>query len=119
MIINFIYRAYYRIYYLMFAIPLISHPLAILIPQKVIYCTPVIDSDCRQHQNFLKAKVKGYKWTFWRRSFAFRVIGSKDWFILPKLTPWKTERDGTTIFGLNHTFCRKWAGKNLEFITWV
>lgn len=115
---HYLYLFYYRLYYFFFGRKAIDSPKSI-IPSKIrILCSSQIDPEMRKHHNFLFAQVKPMKWLYWRRKFAFRVLGTDQWFALPKLTPWDT-KDGLTRFGLNYTFVQKWAGYNLEYITWI
>lgn len=113
-----LYRIYYRIYYYFFGVKTINNPKRANPPFDSISCQTEIDPEIRKHHNFLYAPVKPMKWLYWRRKFAFREIGTKEWFSTPKLTPWSTE-NGITKFGLNYTLVQKYADKRLEFVTWI
>jgi hypothetical protein len=113
------YRVYYRIYYYLFGRRAIANPKKVVPPSTVIPCRSEIDPELRKHHNFLFAKVKPKKWLYWRRKFAFRIKGTEQWYLCPKLTPWDTDKEGTTQFGLNFTLLEKWKSAELEFITWL
>ena len=117
-ILDNLYCVYYRIYYILFGIRTINNPKNVNPPPESIPCQTEIDTEMRKHHNFLYAPVKPLKWTYWRRKFAFREIGTKQWFSAPKLTPWSNE-NGITKFGLNYTFVQKYVNKQLEFTTWI
>lgn len=113
------YRWYYRVYYYLFATRIIANPKPIIpFQQSYLITTVEIDPECRKHKSFIYANVKPLKWTYWRRSFAFREIETDQWYQMPKLTPWSTDENGRTQFGLNYTFCQKHKDQRLEFLTW-
>ena len=113
-----LYRIYYRIYYYLFGTTTINNPKTVFPPPRAIVCQIEIDTEMQKHHNFLYAPIKPMKWFYWRRKFAFRIIGTTIWFKAPKLTPWSYE-NGTTKFGLNFTLVQKYPNQRLEFITWL
>ncbi len=103
----------------MIGVWIIINPRPIDLPMVTKQCWSKIDPECKKHSSFLFAKVKPMKWLYFLRKFAFRETGTLQWYSLPKLTPWSTDENGITKFGLNYTFCQKWKGKDLEFTTWL
>jgi len=116
-----LYATYYRVcYYYPFGRKRINHAKEVIPGKKAVVCTVELDSESRQHKNFLYAPVKPRKWLYWTRKFAYRIEGGS-WLLLPRLTPWET-KNGQTKFGLNFTFVQKlspFERENIRFVTWL
>jgi len=117
-IVENVYRAFYAAYYYLHAVEVINDPHPIEVPANAIACSPELDSQARRQHSFLFAQVTAKKWAFYKRNFAFREKGTKQWFDMPSLTPWSHDQFTGTKFGLNHDFVSKHQGKKLEFMTW-
>jgi len=103
---------------MLFGVQTINNPKPATPPPNAIPCKSEIDYEMKKHSNFIYAPVEPQKWFFWKRKFAFRVVGTEQWFLLPSLTPWGY-KNGITKFGLNSSFVQKHIGENLEFATWL
>lgn len=114
-----LYRIYYRIYYLFYSKKRINNPNPVTPPTTAVRCLSELKNQGK-HNSFLYAPVIPLKWRFWKRRFAFKIIGDSTWYELPSLTPWSVDNyTNNTKYGLNSSFVQKWSKKELEFITWI
>lgn len=117
------YRLYYCLYYYFVGFWVIKFPKHIEPSLDKVFCQYYFDNLLRgiSHHNFLLANHFEYisenKWFFTQRKFAFRVVDTQQWYSLPSLTVYSANNNEIK-YGLNSTFIRKWASKDLEFCTW-